>query len=213
MKTTINGKEIKLYGRNELSVEFTNVVQEYMANGFIFNYSEASSGSQGEVMKTDLSNDGGKTVYRIWMVTDYERIDEERYISVDTLSIIVKKYDGKCSTFWFSDGELISERKLYKVSNRGCRYNAVYCESKDEYMEFQNKRDERWAERKHSNIDRYNDNKELPQKYYKLAINCTKKLKGYKSLQLKDIRKVNRTRYGYDVFFNGGKICALRLTK
>lgn len=214
MKTLINGKEIELFGRQELSAEFTKVVSDYLAKGFIFNYSEASSGSQGEKMKIDLSNDGGKTVYRIWMTCEYEKIDPERWENVDVISIIVKKYDGKKSTFWFSEGEIISEKKFYKISLYSSDASSVYCQSKEEYFEIRNLRNKRWENHRGTEFDEYNNEKELPEKYFKLVIKCARKLKGWKSVQLKDVKKVYRKiGYGYEIVFNNGKWCSVKVVK
>ena len=73
MKTTINGREIKLFGRQEISKVFTQKVSEYSVSGFYFNLSENTRGHQGEELAAYLTKDGGKTIYfifcgqRVWL--------------------------------------------------------------------------------------------------------------------------------------------------
>ena len=47
MKATLNGKEIKVLGKQEIAVEFTNKVNELLAQGYVFNIAENSRGHQG----------------------------------------------------------------------------------------------------------------------------------------------------------------------
>ena len=212
MKTTINGKEIKLFGRKELSEEFTKIVQEYLANGYLINYSKASSGSQGEEMKIDLSNDNGKTVYRVWMCEDRESIDEDErwyYDRVSTMNIFIKRYDD-CkneSTLWMSKGELVFEKKFYAINDRAYNFK-VFCEKKEDCKSIMQITRERWEN--HSE-HRYID---LSEKYNRLAIRCVRKIKGWKSAQLKDVKKVQRRiGYGYEIRFNTGKCCVIKTAK
>ena len=211
MKTTINGKEIKLFGRKELSEEFTKIVQDYLAKGFMINYSEASSGSQGEEMKIDLSNDGGKTVYRIWMDKSYESL-EKSWQRIDTMEILVEKFENayNASTLWAGKGETVFEKKFYRI-DEGFSRKAVYCENKEDYDLFNAKRKQRWEDKRGTDLDRYNDYIDLSEKYNRLAIRCVRKIKGWKSAQLKDVTKVQRRiGYGYEIRFNTGKCCVIK---
>lgn len=51
MKTTVNGKEIKLLETADISFMFTTIIKGYFNLGFMFNYAENSRGTQGEDMK------------------------------------------------------------------------------------------------------------------------------------------------------------------
>ena len=199
MKTTINGKEIKLFGRQEISEEFTKIVSDYLANGFIFFYSRASGGTQGEELKADLSNDGGKTVYRVWLFTDRESRDGEEskwWDAFNVIKIVVKKYNGADGTFWVSKGELVFEKTFYQINER-CRTDSeVYCEDKEDGEAIKDKRNDR----QHNNY--VSDNKELPEKYFRLAMKCVRKKAGWKSQQLKNVTRLFKTKDGYQIHFN-----------
>ena len=67
MKTIVNGKTINLFDKAGIGVEFTKIVNEYLQNGFVFNLAESTSGTQGEEMRVNLTNDGGNTVYIIYV--------------------------------------------------------------------------------------------------------------------------------------------------
>lgn len=212
MKTTINGKEIKLFGRQELSAEFTKIVQEYLSKGFVINYSEASRGSQGEEMKLDLSNDGGKTVYRVWMDKEREAVNND-WNRIDTMVIFIEKFENayNTSTLWAGKGETVFEKKFYRI-DEGYSNSAVYCENKEDYNLFYAKREQRWEDKRGTEFDRYGRNKkELAAKYNQIAIKSVRKMKGWKSALLKDIKRVDRRfGYGYEVIFNNGKSCYIK---
>lgn len=212
MKTTINGKEIKLFGRQELSAEFTKIVQEYLAKGFVINYSEASSGHQGEEMKLDLSNDGGKTVYRVWMDKEREAVNND-WNRIDVMVIFIEKFENayNASTLWAGKGETVFEKKFYRIDEGYSKF-AVYCENKEDYNLFYAKRKQRYEDKSGTELDRYGRNrKELAAKYNQIAIKSVRKMKGWKSALLKDIKRVDRRfGYGYEVIFNNGKSCYIK---
>lgn len=53
--------------------------------------------------------------------------------------------------------------------------------------------------------------KELAAKYNQIAIKSVRKMKGWKSALLKDIKRVDRRiGYGYEVIFNNGKSCVIK---
>ena len=53
--------------------------------------------------------------------------------------------------------------------------------------------------------------KELAAKYNQIAIKSVRKMKGWKSALLKDIKRVDRRLgYGYEVIFNNGKSCVIK---
>lgn len=186
MKTTVNGKEIKLYGDKELSEIFTQKVNEYLAKGFLVWYSHCS-GSQGEEMKVDLSNDNGNTVYRIWM--------EKRYscsIPSGRISIFIKKYnDAKNKrTLWMNQGETVFEKSFIDI-DKHCDKD-VYCDTEHQTY-FENKKRERFESRiVFSDARNINISK-------KVLLKCVKAQKGYKTVKEKDIvsivRYVNQSRY------------------
>ena len=200
MKTTINGKEIKLFGRQEISEEFTNIVADYLALGYIFFYSRASGGTQGEELKADLSDDGGKTVYRVWLFTDREKSDnEKKWMGLDVIKIVIKKYNNDGRTFWLNEGELILEKTFYQITEH--YLESIYCEDKKDCEAIEEKRSERWH---NSHIS---DCKELPEKYFRLALKCIRKKEGWKSQQLKNVTRVFKIKGGYQIHFNNNRYC------
>ena len=73
MNTMVNGKEIKVFGRNDISLVFTQKVNEMLNQGFVFWFER---GTQGEEGKVCLTNDGGKTVYIFYVHKEYESLDD-----------------------------------------------------------------------------------------------------------------------------------------
>lgn len=189
MKTTINGKEIELYGRTELSKAFTNVVQSYLNSGFMI-WMSGCTGSQGELMKVDLSNDNGKTVYRVWMDDDRlwgrENLEKYHTYDVDTVKIFVKKYEIKYpgSTLWMKEGEEVESYIYYKVDDR----KGVYVVDENDFIELikvhNNRQQLRW--------EMHKEYKALSNIPSKVLLNVVRKQKGYKSVAVRDICSVDR---------------------
>lgn len=202
MKTTINGKEIKLFGMSEISDVYTSTVLYYMSQGFKFALVE--SGSQGEISKTDLTNDGGKTVYRIWAKEDYKS-DIANCKSRYVLSITVKKYSdvNNASTLWYSEGEIVYKTSFYSISDYHRGNKKVYVGNEADFdliNSLQYERAEiRWGMKK--------DFVEVKNVSSKVLLNVIRKQKGYKSVQLKDIARVQRgiNRSYYKISFVGNK--------
>ena len=202
MKTTINGKEIKLFGMSEISDVYTSTVLYYLSQGFKF--ALVGSGSQGEISKTDLTNDGGKTVYRVWVKEDFES-DIVNCKSRYALSITVKKYSNvnNTSTLWYSEGEIVYKTSFYSSSyyHRGNKKVYVGNEADFELINrLQYERAEiRWRMKKD-----FEEVRNIPSK---VLLNVIRKQKGYKSVQLKDIARVQRRiNHGYyKISFVGNK--------
>ena len=71
MKTTVNGKEIKLFNQKSIEELYTKCVKNYLDVGYNFYF---NSGSQGEEVKTCLTKDGGKTVYILFVDSEYRKL-------------------------------------------------------------------------------------------------------------------------------------------
>ena len=196
MKTFIGGKEIELYGKTELSKAFTNVVQSYLNSGFMI-WMSGCSGSQGEIMKVDLSNDNGKTVYRVWMDDECrwggENPEKYHVYEVNTVKIFVKKYEIKYpgSTLWMKEGEEVESYIYYKIDDCKC----IYVVDENDFIELMKIHDNR----RHVHYSTYYSNKErkLSNSSFKAAFKVARKEKGYKSILLKDITEVTRDNRGY----------------
>lgn len=179
MKTIVNGKEIKLFGRNEIGMAFTEKVNEYLMKGFIFYLGEEGRGHQGEETKVCLTNDGGKTVYVIFLDKVYNRMDLP-----NTMELFVKKYERTGRTFWMKEGEEIFRKVFYEISSR--RRNDVYVENEEDSKAITKISDER-LNAKYSNKNAF---EKLPATANKIAFRILKKMKGYKSVPLKNIEYV-----------------------
>ena len=200
MKTTINGKEIKLFGKLEIGMYFTSIVQDYLSKGFVFAFGRFCGGTQGEDLRADLTKDN-KTIYRIWV--DEEYVHDEMLFSNYTLKVEIEKYENvsENSTLWYGHGEKIFEKIFYAIADYHSGHKMIYVENKEDALKFgelqRNRAQIRWEMKKDY----------LPISIpSKLLLNVIRKQKGYKSVQLKDIaqvqRRVNRGYYRIDFVGN-----------
>lgn len=184
MKTMVNGKEIKVWDKNAISAVLTSEVNKMLSAGFVFYF---YGGSQGEEAKVCLTDDGGKTVYVFWVHTENENVDgsSKWYERADTMVITGKKYIDVYPnmTLWFNKGEQFFEKKWYEISDRGG--NNRYVETMQEYFEIKKLQDERWDVR-YATLP----SKKLPECANKPALKLVKKIRGYGTTKLKDIRSV-----------------------
>ena len=112
--------------KKDINKHFTDIVKEYMDNGFIVNAQTMSSLSTDEVCKVDLTD--GKDIYRILLEDihkHYEEYDDEgMFLYVDSFRLTVRKYSGRKPhtrltwSLFNSDGEVIREENLYRMPNR-----------------------------------------------------------------------------------------------
>ena len=184
MKTIVNGKTIELFNKAGIGAEFTKVVNEYLQNGFIFNLAESTSGTQGEEMRVNLTSDGGNTVYIVYVDRCYLHDDHFR----QGLNLVVEKFVNakNASTLWFGRGEIVYERMFYCISD--FYHNPVFVDNKADFEAITKISDERFHEKYSGN----NQFKKLPATMNKVAFRILKKMKGYKSVPLKNIEYVVR---------------------
>ena len=213
MKTFVGGMEIKLYGKKELSQIFTNVVQSYLNSGFMI-WLSGCTGSQGEEMKIDLSNDNGKTIYRVWMdkssLYGSEISEKYKVYRIDTVEIFVKKYDIKYTgqTLWMKEGTQVECYTYYLIDER----KNVYVSNLNDFVELsgiQNIRRDVYYSMYYSKKER-----KLPNSSFKAAFKVARKEKGYKSIQLKDITAVTRDNRGYyNISFSNRHSLSVKIAK
>lgn len=185
MKTTINGREIKLFGRQEIAMVFTQKVNEYLSQGFYFNLAESSRGHQGEELSAYLTKDGGKTVYLIFADKEYGNYDD-----ADKMVLYVKKYENaEGRTCWMKEGEEVWKKTFYQLENHHRYRQEVYVESRDEYKAIKSIQDERYDQRHNLPYE-----KELPASAKRIAVDILRKKRGYKTILVKDVTKVVRRR-------------------
>lgn len=182
MKTKVNGKEINLYDKNVIGAEFTNVVNGYLQNGFVFDYSESTRGTQGEELRVNLTNDGGNTVYVVYL----DRQSYGEFGRYSLLKIIIERFDDANdeSTLWFGKGEVVSEKAFYCISD--FYKNAVFVDNEDDFGAISKIS----KERKCRNRNLAKDFHVLPLSANKIAFKILKKMKGYKKVSIKDIEYV-----------------------
>lgn len=196
MKTVIGGVEVELFGKKELSERLTEMIQYFLEKGYIFTY--VDGGTQGEKTKVDLSNDGGKTVVRIWMNEDYEYI--EKYRSIHVMRIFAKKYENvdTYSTLWMDKGELIFKSDFYCIDDD----KKIYTESILALNNIIELRKNRWNGPFHSY--RYSGRK-VSNNCFKAALPLINKQKGYKTVRLLDIAGIVKFDTYYRFDFHGRK--------
>ena len=194
MKTTVNGKEIKVFGRNDISIVFTQKVNEMLGEGFVFWF---ESGTQGEEGKVCLTNDGGKTVYIFYVHKEYESLDDSwsrgRVIYI-TGKKFIKKYPDE--TLWLGKGEKYYEVKWFCIDEE----KDVYVETIEEFKEIKKISDVRrnlhWEM-----INKRNEGIEVNENAYKIAVSILNKRNGYKSLKVRHITKIMKRNGKYYVYF------------
>ena len=210
MKTTINGKEIKLLMRNDISTIVSQKVAEMLGQGFNLYF---NSGSQGEEGKVCLTNDNGKTVYVFWIHKEYESLSENRWDRSNVMYITGKKYSNvyQGKTLWFNEGELFFEQKWFQIESQDERY----VEDVEDWRIIYKIR----SDRRHLHYEmeeNYNVVK-LPVKMNKIALKVIKNKKGYKSVSLKDINYITRRIGSHYTFYftkESGKMdCTVTLKK
>lgn len=195
MKTTVDGKEIKIVGKNDISIAFTQKVNEMLNQGFVFYF---YSGTQGEEGKVCLTKDGGKTVYVFYAHIERESFGERWYERCENVYVLTAEKFEDCypkKTLWLGKGEKFYEEKFYCIdSSKG-----VYVETIEEFKLIDKITQERIELRYRTNG---NNLVKLSSKVNKAALKIIRNKKGYKSVSLKDIDcVVHRIGYGYTFNF------------
>lgn len=201
----------------ELNVRFTQVVNNYLNQGYRFNVS-AMSGHQGEIGKVMLTN--GEYTLAVYM--HEESVEDEnpelRWEREVRLTVEQFKdsgnYDRNIGTdYWLGKGIVIEEQHYYRISERG-RVANIYTDSKEELIKVHNIHTsrmkarfdaERKAERKELNIK----NAQAMAKIIAIVANKT----GRKRVNTENIRKVEKRMWRNGEFkfyittmFNGKEI-------
>ena len=181
MKTTINGKEIKVLGRQDIATLFTAKVNEYLSAGFIFYVGCGARGSQGEESKVCLTNNGGHTVYMIYMYKKYNGMEPT------TMSIYVRRYRDveERSTLWLNEGEEVYMKSFFLITEHK---KELYVENPMDCKLLAEKQIARWEHRYNVKESKYE--RILPESTKKIALEIVRRRKGFKSTQLKNIEKV-----------------------
>lgn len=87
-----------------IKADFTNIVHEYIENGFQINF-DTMTDKQGEITKVDLVKQS--QIIRVRIESDYDRKTYE-----DLYLLIVEKFNYKpFGILWNDKGELIEKKK------------------------------------------------------------------------------------------------------
>ncbi len=107
--------------KQNINLEFTNIANEYLANGYILNLG-TMSGSQGEIAKVDVANE--EEIIRIILEKFFSSKEDLQGYRIKILKsckvtpeICLKFYDA---IIWESDCELLNEICFYSL---GRNYN------------------------------------------------------------------------------------------
>lgn len=182
MKAIVNGKEIKVLSKNDVGAEFTKKVVELLQQGFIYNYAEGSRVSQDEELKAHLSNDGGKTVYKIYL--DRKSLDHWK----DGVFLYVKKYVLKYAdqTIWNSNGEVVFEKIFYCINDK-YHEDAIFVDDEKIFEEICQMQKERLKSR-----SEYGNDKKLPETANRVAYTILKKRNGFKTMKRNEVEFVGK---------------------
>ena len=185
--------------RADIDRAFTEVIGKYIANGYI-TYTATMGGSQGEIGRIDVTNDGGKTVYRIRMDKDYNaKLNaDDKYGYYKAIVVEVRKYvngvDFNHTTIWNDKGTVVENYVWYEV-----RDDKVFTTDKEFVREVGAKRTARWRrfEERVDGVDRIFTNATITDKLM-TYINNTK---GFKAVRRRDIKDVWRRGNRYYIDF------------
>lgn len=193
MKTMVNGRTVELKVMDDVRRACTDMVAKYLMRGYTFNL-VTESGTQGEIAKYDLTNNGGKTVIRIMIVEDRENFGDRFYESVDTLVIRVKEYEdlrsSRHDTLWNSKGNLIEEKVFYYVTEKFSN-NILLTDDYDLIKAIFNLRQNRLSSKPLRNS--VPSEEVTSANMIKVAYRACRKIPGFKSVKVSEIEKVVRT--------------------
>lgn len=192
-------RDARVVLRADIDKAFTEVIAKYITNGYVA-HTATMGGTQGEIGKIDVTNNGGNTIYRIVMGKEYNvKLDEEtKYEHYRAIIIEVRKYvrgvDFNHNTLWNDKGTLVENYVWYEV-----RDDKVYTTDKEFVREADAKRDARWRrwEERIDGVDRIFTNATITDKLMTYINNR----KGFKAVKKRDINAVWRRDNRYYIDF------------
>lgn len=180
---------------NKINEMVTEMVKDYMGNGYTLYLGENAHGSQSrEDFAIHLTNDNGKTVLKIYgTVKRGENWTRE-------LHVIAEEFENDGSrTFWDGTGKNISDKVFYVYESR--KGKELYIENKEEFDRLNQIKEQRRENRKNKTTELKSD------KAKKIALKLLKKKKGYKSTKLCEIKRLERQGGRYAVYLeNRGRV-------
>lgn len=189
MKTSKTGN-VTYYVMKDIASIATNIINDYVNDGYIMNIG-TMAGSQGDNLKVDLAKDGNTVRIRIFEENVSGPVDN----TVILETRIYKGYDfssgHSASILWNHDGEELTSRKFYAVSN--CRYSSredtFYVDDEEEAHRVEAVRHQRMMSKSQlRSIKSYHMTSISPDK----VIGIIKSRQGYKRTKVSDIGPVYR---------------------
>lgn len=188
---------------NNLNRIFNQTVVDIMEKGYIisqFTNDGSYSNTKGHL---DMIKQNDKShIIRIWIVTGIEDTDYRVYHHVDTVAIRVSKYthkngfDGRCcsQTLWPDHGEVLSERKFYKICDRSeHKGGMVYTDNLDDAIKILNMQWDRYCSRDNDNKNNYYHSieiRKLPASFIDNIMHRINSIRGFKRATASCITKV-----------------------
>ena len=132
----------KIFTIKDINRIFTEWVKDYLDSGYTFNLN-TSNGTQGEIMKADLTRDNGRSLVRVVLSKFHEPTDKW-YCYMDGMVMQVRLFEDVepwKETLWNDKGIVLLERKFYGLTDQ---YNlTALTEDKGFAMECFKKRNSR----------------------------------------------------------------------
>ena len=188
MKTTKNDN-VTYYGLKDITKIATEAIGDYIDDGYIMNVG-TMAGSQGDILKVDLTN-GTETIrIRIFKeTTDYAFNND---IVLETRHYDCGFKSGGIDSLWNDDGEVIASRKFYTVSGNGRytkRHEPFYVDDKDIAVHAANVRNARMQKNSQLRYSRKYHTTSIP---VNKVIDIIKSRPGYKRTKVEDIDSIYR---------------------
>ena len=198
MNTIINGKSINIIDKNEIGMKFTELVNSYINKGLTFDMNH-NHGTQGELASVVLTD--GIYCWKIYIISESKFLNDfwSRY---STFEIKVKKYEKSERTLWLSEGEEIYTKIYYQLLNSENKFIADL----DEFNAYVKMHDDRRDMHRKVSCLRQDAMRIMPTTTHKIAVKMLKKVRGYKSVSVNEIKSVQKDVVSnsvmYTVYFN-----------
>lgn len=186
--------------KKDINKHFTDIVKEYMDNGFIMNAQTMSGISSYEICKIDLTD--GNVIYRVLLKETHEQHkDPDVYLYINGIRLTVHRYEGRkphSRLYWSlseNEGELIVEENYYEMPNRSNhdpKGDEWYTTDFNAVRAAEIAHDKRWEARRvfHPFSEFY----EYPESVKRNLLPLVRRLPRCKTAHLEDIGNVWRTR-------------------
>lgn len=180
----------------DINKRFTNLVGEYMAQGYIIN-SATMSGSQGEISKIDLTD--GKEVIRILIQSFHnwrENVEGVEIVIGRSTDDVAPHAADTMLTIWTTHLEVISTERYYKLGEN--RKREVYYGTEAEGKAVADLQFKRWQARRDSTTQEFVPSPEA----IKIAKKVIRNKLGIKRIIESDV-KISKNCNKYTVSYHG----------